>query len=435
MPNSAGFRGPYLRSGIYSRVSLFLLCCVLSVMLSGCSDDSKQAASASPPLPEVKTHTLTPRDVPITVDLPGRATAYRVSEVRPQVSGIILARMFTEGSDVVAGQQLYQIDPALYEANYATALAQRQRAEANLTNTRLTADRYAKIVDARAVSRQDYDTAMANYRLAQAEMAAAQAAVQTAKINLDYTKVFAPVSGRIGISNVTEGTLVTAGQGAPLSMIHQMNPINIDVVQSSSEYLKFLRYVKEGTLIPGAPGEIEVDLTLEDGKPYALTAKLKILDVSVDQSTGSITMRSVVDNPDKFILPGMFVRAKIHEGSIKGALLVPQQAVQRNQRGQPDELVVDGQGAVELRVFDDSIGSFEGSWIAMSGLYTTGDASVRPEEAGKLREAGKPVFGLLPGEKIIVEGSLKLRGGTRVKAVDLGAPPAAAEAPGPGQGR
>jgi membrane fusion protein (multidrug efflux system) len=400
---------------VYFYTTALLFCLIL---LTACSDDSKNAAQ-SPPLPEVKTYTLKPQDVPITVELPGRASAYKNSEVRPQVNGIILSRMFTEGSDVAEGQQLYQIDPSLYEANYETALASRKKAEASLTNTKLMVDRYAKVIESRAVSRQDYDTAMANYRLAQAEMAAAQAAVKTAKINLDYTKVFAPVSGRIGISNVTEGTLVNAGQAAPLAVIQQMDPVNIDIVQSSSEYLKVMRYIKEGSLVPGKPGEIEVDLTLEDGKPYPQAAKLKILDVFVDQSTGSINMRSVVDNPDRFILPGMFIRAKIHEGDIKNALLVPQQAVQRNQKGQPYALVVNEDGAVEPRVFDASLGSFGNSWISLPGLYTLKNVPVKPEEAQNLHASGQPVFGLLAGEKIIMEGSLKLRGGTKVKAIDF----------------
>ncbi|MDR2826198.1 MAG: efflux RND transporter periplasmic adaptor subunit [Deltaproteobacteria bacterium] len=385
---------------------------------TGCSDDSNQTKQ-SPPLPEVKTHTLKPQNIPITVELPARSSAYRISEVRPQVNGIVLARMFTEGSDVTEGQQLYQIDPAIYEANYETALAQQKKAEANLTNTKLTADRYSKIVESKAVSRQDYDTAMANYRLAQAEMSAAQAAVKTARINLDYTKVFAPVSGRIGLSSVTEGTLVTAGQGTPLSIIQQMDPINIDIVQSSSEYLKMLRSIKDGSLVPGKPGEIEVDLTLEDGKPYSQTARLKIFDVFVDQGTGSITMRAEVSNPDKFILPGMFLHATIHKGEIRNALLVPQQAVQRNQKGQPYALVVDEAGTVEPRVFDASLGSFDNSWISRTGLYTAHNAPVKPEEVKDLRAAGKPVMGFLPEEKIIMEGSLKLRGGTKVRTVDF----------------
>ncbi|MDR2891757.1 MAG: efflux RND transporter periplasmic adaptor subunit [Deltaproteobacteria bacterium] len=397
-----------------------------TLFLGGCSGDD-QAGRQAPPPPQVGVMALEPADVPLLVELPGRATAYNVSEVRPQVSGIILRRMFEEGSEVKKGQQLYQIDPGLYEANYETARATQKKAEAALTNAKLLADRYSKIVESNAVSRQEYDTAMANYRQAEAELASARAAVKTAKISLDYTRVFSPVAGRIGISSVTEGALVTAGQGSPLAYVQQMNPIYIDVVQSSTDYLKLQRNIKAGVVEQGDMGHIPVRLILEDGKEYDSEAALKLYDVTIDQSTGAITLRAEIKNDDRLILPGMFVRGIVNQGTIKGALLVPQQAVQRNQKGQPYALVVNESNSVEMRVFDTSYGVYENSWVVTPGLYDEKGQAISKEDAVIRRKEAKPVLGLLTGEKIIMEGSLRLRGGSSVTPVTY-VPPASRNA-------
>ncbi|MDR1124519.1 MAG: efflux RND transporter periplasmic adaptor subunit [Deltaproteobacteria bacterium] len=394
---------------------LILLCLAVLPLAGGCSDSDD--GHKAPPPPRVGVITLKAEPVPLHVELPGRASAYTFSEVRPQVSGLIQQRLFTEGSNVEEGQQLYQIDPALYQAAYDTAVANQKRAEAAWENTRVIYNRYSEVVKKNAVSRQDYDTALANYRLAQAEVAAAKASVTTAKINLEYTKVYAPVAGRIGISSVTPGMLVTANQGNALAQIQQMDPIYIDLVQSSAEYLKLQRHIQDGEIVQAAMGKIPVDLILEDGKSYDRTAYLKLYDVNVDQTTGSITLRAEVENPNQLILPGMFVRAKVNEGTIQKAILVPQQAVQRNQKGLPYVLVVSPENVVELRVFKADLGVFQNSWITMPGLFDEKGNGITAEQASVLKQSGKLVVGLLEGEQIIMEGSLRLRGGTAASPV------------------
>lgn len=393
---------------------LILLMPALLVM-PGCSEEKppQQGGQQAPPVPCV---TLEPQDVPLYVDLPGRAVSYHTSEVRPQVTGIILKRLFEEGSDVEKGQQLYQIDPALYEAQYETALANQKRAEASLTNAKLLADRYGAVVSRNAVSRQEYDNAMSAYRTAQAELASSKASVKTAKINLDYTKVFAPVSGRIGISSVTEGALVTAGQGTPLAYIQQMDPMHIDIVQSSSEYLRLQRGIQSGLITQGELGEIPVTITLEDGREANSTGTLKMYDVDVNESTGAITMRAEIPNTERLILPGMFVRAKVKQATILSGLLVPQQAVQRNQKGEPYVLVVNHDNIVEQRVFSTNLGVYENAWVVSPGLYTPEGEPLRLEQADERRKQGRHVYGLLAGERIVMEGSIMLQmtGGSKV---------------------
>ena len=393
---------------------LLLLMPALLVM-PGCSEEKgpQQQGQQPPPAPCV---TLEPGDVPLTVELPGRAASHHTSEVRPQVNGIIIKRMFVEGSDVEQGQQLYQIDPALYEAQYETAVANQRRAEANVTNTKLLADRYAEVVKKNAVSRQDYDNAMASYRSAAAELAAAKAAVKTAKINLDYTKVYAPVAGRIGISSVTEGALVTANQPTPLAYIQQMDPMYIDIVQSSAEYLRLQRGIQSGLITQGELGDIPVTVTLEDGREANSTGSLKMYDVDINESTGAITMRAEIRNTERLILPGMFVRAKVKQATLLGGLMVPQQAVQRNQKGEAYVLVVDHENTVQQRVFSTSLGVYENAWVVSPGLHTPEGEPLRLEQADARRKEGRHVYGLLPGERILMEKSLMLQmtGGTKV---------------------
>lgn len=407
---------------VFCSVPGFLFCIALAMVVllqGGCKSDSGQAQK--PALPVVKVYTVTLSDVPFFTELPGRARAFNVSEVRPQVTGIILNRLFQEGTNVEKGQQLYQIDPAIYEANYNTALANQQRAEAALGTAKLLADRYARIVKSNAVSKQEYDDAMAAYRQAEAELAAMKAAVQTAKINLDYTKVFAPVSGRIGISNVTEGALVTATQATPLAYVQQMDPMNIDIVQSSKDYLRLQRGVQSGMVTPGTLGEIPVTLLLEDGKPFQQKANLKLYDVNIDQSTGSITMRAEVENPNSLIMPGMFVRAIVNQGTLKNAILVPQQAVAFNTKGLPYALVVDKTGMVETRVFHETLGEYQGSWVITPGLSNEAAETVTEEDAIKRTKQGQPVYGLMPGDRVIMEGTMNpaVKGGAEVDAQEF----------------
>lgn len=360
--------------------------------LTGC--DNKDKTPQAPPPPNVNVIKLEPRDVTTFVELPGRASAYYHAEVRPQVSGIILKRMFDEGSYVEAGQQLYQIDPAIYEANYQTALANQQKAQANLVNAQLTAERYEQVVKVNAVSKQEYDNAMAQLRAAKAEVAAANAAVKTAKVNLDYTKVYSPVSGKAGISTVTEGALVTAAQATPLVYVQQVDRMYIDIVQSSTDYLRLQRSIQDGSIKnDGTNGIRNVRLIFEDGTSYKEMAVLKLNDTTVDKSTGSITRRAVVKNEDGMILPGMYIRAQVKEGLNQGALLVPDQAVQRGNKGEYIVLVVNKDNVVEQRVIQ-SDRSYNKHWVVIPGV--------------------KDGTGLDAGDMIIMEGSLQVRHGLKV---------------------
>jgi membrane fusion protein (multidrug efflux system) len=312
--------------------------------------------------------------------------------------------MFEEGSSVVAGQQLYQIDPAMYQAQYDTTLASLKKAETNLANTKRIADRYSAIIRVNGVSQQEYDNAMAQHRLAEADVAAAKAAVQTARINLDYTRVLSPFSGRVGISNVTEGALVMAGQPTALVSVQQMNPMYIDITQSSADFLRLRRNLQSGALADAGDSAVAVRLILEDGLPYQHEARLMLYDASVNRSTGSITMRAVVDNHEYLLMPGMFVRATVTEGITENALLVPLGAVQRNPRGQPVVLVVNDRGIVEERIIQTNRIYENSYWITQYG-----------------RSNGA---GLVSGDRVIVEGVNRVRSG-----IPAGTYPAGATAP------
>ena len=323
----------------------------IAVVMTACS--AKKGPPPPPPPVAVKVVTLTPQSVSITTDLPGRMVPYRVADIRPQVSGVILKRMFVEGSDVKEGQQLYQIDPALYQAAYDSAAATAESA-------RLQAERYKPLAAANAVSKQDYDNAVA---------AAAQnkASAETAHINLVYTRLLSPISGRIGRSSVTEGALVTANQATALATVQQLDPIYVDVTQPSAVLLRLKRELAAGQLVQAGANQAEVHLILEDGSPYKPVGKMQFAEVQVDQTTGSVTLRALFPNPDKLLLPGMFVREQIEEGSRTDALLVPQVAVTHNQKGDPTALVVDGENKVELRtlVTERAIGD---KWLVTDGL-------------------------------------------------------------------
>ncbi|GAB7024835.1 efflux RND transporter periplasmic adaptor subunit [Geotalea toluenoxydans] len=382
---------------ITKRAQLIAVTAIISgcMLLSGCGK-KKQAGPVKSGPPEVGVIEVKPQRVALTTELPGRTSPYMIAEVRPQVSGIIQKRIFTEGSDVKAGQVLYQIDPATYQAAYASARAAESRAEANLVPARLREERFRELVKIKAVSQQDYDNAYASLKQAEADLASAKAAVETARINLAYTKVTAPITGRIGRSTVTNGALVTANQPAALATIHQLSSMYVDVTQSTSEMLRLQQSLASGLLKKDNAGQARVKLILEDGTAYPVPGTLKFSEVTVDQSTGSITLRAVFPNPKQTLLPGMFVRAVLEEGINEQAILVPQRGVTRNPAGNAMVLVVGAEEKVEPRVINvaRTVGD---SWLVRDGLKT--------------------------GDRIILEGIQKARPGTQVKAVPFNSNP------------
>ncbi len=378
------------RSALISSIGIL----AAGLLLSGCGKKTSAVATPQGP-PEVGVVTIQPQRVALTTELPGRTSPYMIAEVRPQVNGIIQKRVFTEGSDVKAGAVLYQIDPATYQAAYASAKAAQARAEANLISVRLKAERYRDLVGIKAVSQQDNDDAQAALKQAEADVAATKAAVDTARINLAYTKVTAPISGWIGRSTVTDGALVTANQAAPLSTIQQISSMYVDVTQSSAELLRLKQNLASGLLKKGGAGQARVKLVLEDGTPYPVPGTLKFSEVTVDQSTGSITLRATFPNPKHTLLPGMFVRAILEEGISEHAILVPQRGVTRNPAGDATVMVVGAEDKVEPRVIKvaRTVGD---NWLVSDGLKA--------------------------GDRVILEGIQKARPGTPVKAVPFGAP-------------
>jgi membrane fusion protein (multidrug efflux system) len=360
-------------------------------LLAGCG---KKAASPPPAGPvEVGVVKLATAPVTLTRELPGRTSAFRVAEVRARVNGIVLKRLFTEGSDVKEGQPLFTIDPAPYQAALDAARAQLARAEATVASARMQAQRFTELVRENAVSQQEYDNAMAALKASEADVAAGKAAVQTARINLGYTTVTAPVSGRIGRSAVTEGAYVQAAQATLLATVQQLDPVYVDLTQSSTEVLRLRRDLAAGKLQSAGRDRAKVRVVLEDGQEYGLAGSLQFTDVTVDPSTGSIALRAIVPNPRGELLPGMFVRARLDEGVDPEALLVPQQGVTRDQKGQPTALVVNAEGKVERRqlVTDRAIGD---QWLVTSGLRA--------------------------GDQVIVEGLQKVRPGVEVNPVPVG---------------
>src|SRR6187431_1451066 len=314
-----------------------------AALLVACGKD----AAGPPPPPEVGVIRLAPRAIAITDQLPGRTTAYRVAEVRPQVTGIVQKRMFVEGGEVKAGEQLYQIDPGSYRAALSSAQAALKRAEAQAVSAKLLAERYAPLMAANAVSQQENDEAIAARARADADVAEARAAVDTARINVVYTQLLSPINGRIGRALVTEGALVTSGQQAALATVQQLDPIYVDITQSSTD---LQRQLANGDLVKNDKNEAEVALTLEDGTAYAERGHLKVSEVSVDPSTGSVTLRAVFPNPKRELLPGMFVRAELTRGTRQAALLVPQRGVSHNARGEATVIVVEKDNKAAERV-------------------------------------------------------------------------------------
>ena len=356
-------------------------------VLSGCDDKEVKAPL---PQPHVGVVTLKAEPLQVTTELPGRTDAYRVAEVRPQVGGIILKRNFAEGSDIRGGESLYQIDPAPYKAAYDSAQGELAKAVAAAKLAHLTVQRDKPLVGDHYVSQQEFDTAVANAQQADADVQAARANVETARINLAYTKVTSPIDGRIGQSNVTEGALVTTEQANALATVQQLDPIYVDVTQSSNDFIRLKQAVIQGSLEKSAL-QTQVTLVMENGQPYPLKGQLQFSDVSVDESTGSITIRALFPNPQHDLLPGMFVRARIDEGMQKDALLVPQQGVARNPRGEATVMLVNAKSQVEVRnvTAAQAIGD---KWLVTDGLHSgdrvivSGLQKVRPEMTVKAEE-------------------------------------------------
>lgn len=360
------------------------------LMLAGCGEEKAAHGVMQAGPPEVGVVVVQPEKVAITSELPGRTSAYLIAEVRPQVGGIVLKRQFTEGSDVKSGELLYQIDPATYQAAFASAKAALSKAEANLTTARLKAQRYSELVKVKAVSQQDCDDALGSLKQAEADVELNKAAVETARINLAYTRVTSPISGRIGKSSVTTGALVTANQQGALATVQQLDPIYVDVTQSSVELLRLKKVLASGTLKKGKLSKAKARLLLEDGTPYPLEGVLEFSDVTVDQSTGSITVRAVFPNPEHVLLPGMYVRAVLEEGVNEQAILVPQQGVTRDSKGNAVVCIV-GQGDLcEQRMVKISRAMGD-KWLVSESLN--------------------------PGDRLIVEGLQKVKPGAPVKAV------------------
>jgi membrane fusion protein (multidrug efflux system) len=370
------------------------------LFFAGCDRHTEAQQAVQPP--EVAVVVVEPQRIELTTELPGRTSAFRVAEIRPQVSGIVQKRMFQEGSDVKAGQLLYQIDPAPFQVALESARASLAKAQANVPTLRLKAERYRELLAENAVSRQDYDDAAASVEQSRAEVEYWKAAVEAARINLGYTRVTAPISGRIGKSSITDGALVTAYQPAPLAVIQQLDPIYVDVTQSSAELLRLRRGIESGRLSSDGETSRKVRLLLEDGSAYPQEGTLQFRDVTVEPTTGSFTVRIVVSNPRHLLLPGMFLRAVVQEGVMEQAILAPQQGVIRTPKGEPVAWVVDESGKVQQRplALTRTLGA---SWLVASGLAA--------------------------GDRVIVEGMLNVRPGATVKAVPLGAPKAAAAAP------
>ncbi len=366
-----------------------------AIAAAGCA--RRQAPPPQGPV-EVSTVTVHAQRVLLTTELPGRTCAYLVAEIRPQVNGIIQKRVFEEGKDVREGSLLYQIDPAPYQAAYDQATATLAAAEANLPATRSRAERLAGLVEIHAVGQQDHDDAQAALLRAEASVALARAAVESARINLSYTPLKAPISGRIGRSAVTVGAMVTAYQPAALAVIQKLDPIYVDVTQASADLLRLRRGLESGKL--KTSGSVRnVKLLLEDGTPYPHEGTLQFRDVTVDATTGSVILRMVFPNPDSTLLPGMFVRATVEEGVNEKAILAPQQGVSRDAKGNATALVVGKEGMVEERALelDRAIGD---RWLVTGGLAD--------------------------GDQVIVEGLQRIRPGVAVKPVAFVPRPAGA---------
>ena len=370
-----------------TRTSLFFSLLIAVVLLSACRQENPKTIAPGPM--EVGILTIKQQPVNLAVELPGRTAAYRIAEVRPQVGGIIKKRLFTEGSEVKAGQLLYQIDPDTYQARFDSAKAALAKADALEHSARLKAERYRTLVQTKAVSDQDQVEMEANWKQAVADVAAAKAAVDSARINLDYTKLTAPISGRIGRSTVTEGALVTAEQATALATIQQLDPLYVDLNQSSTEMLNLKKELSSEQTQHLEKSQSRVKVLFEDGAEYSQPGTLEFSDVTVNQTTGTVILRAIVANPDQRLLPGMFVRARIDKGQRPNAILVPAVSISRNSKGQPMVMLVNKESVVEARIIQT------GQNIGDQVLVTEG---------------------LSEGEQVIVAGLQKIKPGVSVKA-------------------
>lgn len=351
----------------FSSVKTLMLISLLALNMAACqSSDSEDAQqNTQQAAPKVDVVSLIPQTVTIKTELPARTVAFRQAEVRPQVNGIIENRLFEEGADVKAGQQLYQIDEAPFQAALQMAKAELARAQANIQSTKARADRFKGLIDNKAISQQDYDDAQASYLQAQAEVSVAQANIQTAEINLRYTKVNAPIDGRIGRSNITEGALVTAQQESPLTTITQTDPIYVDISQASKEVLRLRRQLLSGRI--SEEDAAQVKLKLEDGSTYQHQGELQFSEVNVNEDTGSLVMRAKFPNPDGLLLPGMYVKTEINEGTMPDAILVPHKAVMFSREGTASVMLVNDENIVEQRPIEVRQ-SIEHNWLVSDGL-------------------------------------------------------------------
>jgi membrane fusion protein (multidrug efflux system) len=383
-------------------ISAAALAAVMALALAGCGSGSKVAqAQAQPQLFQVGVVTVHPQGVMVTTELPGRTSAYLVAQVHARVDGIVLRREFKEGAQVKAGQRLYQIDPAPYQAALDGAKAALQKAEANQVSISAQARRYKVLVAANAISKQDYDNAVAAQGQAAADVAAAKAAVETAQINLGYTDVRSPIGGTIGVSSVTPGAYVQASAATLMATVQQTDPIYVDVTQSTADLLRLRRELAGGQLQAAGPNEAKLQLVLEDGSVYPLPGKLEMTDITVDQTTGSVMIRGIFPNPRQVLLPGMFVRARLQEGYNDKAMLVPEVGVTHDAAGAPTAMIVNADNKVELRTISANR-TKGGDWVVDSGLN--------------------------PGDRVIVSGVQKVKPGMTVRAIEE--PAAVAEASG-----
>ena len=372
----------------------FSLCIPLIFMMAGCRQSENEPKAKVEIVPEVGVVTIKLQAQSIVTELPGRTVARMIAEIRPQVGGIIQKRAFVEGANVKAGDLLYQIDPAVYRAAYDSAQANVRKSEANLASLKSKAERYAELVKINAVSKQDNDDINALFKQGEADLLLTQAALQTARINLNFTKIVAPISGRVDVSAVTPGALVTANQDVVLTRIQQLDPIFVDITQSSNELLRLKREMANGDLKKASASEAPIRVILEDGSVYSHEGILKFSGVTVNPTSGAVTLRAIVPNNEGLLLPGMYVRARIREAVNENAIVVPQQSVSRNAQGEATVLVVNAESKVEVRVIaaDKSIGN---QWLVTEGLTA--------------------------GEQVIVDGMQKAKVGDKVKAIEMAA--------------
>lgn len=374
------------------RRSVFAIAALAGMLqLAGCGEKNAnaQGQGAAPPPMELPTVTVAPQRLAVTTELPGRIEAARTAEVRARVPGIVQKRVFQEGSEVKADQVLFRIDPGVYRANVNSAEAALARAEANLAQARLTAERYKPLVATNAISKQEFDNAQTAVKQAEADVATAKASLETARLNLGYATVTAPISGRIGRALVTEGALVGQGEATPLAVIQQIDPVYVNITQSASEALELRRAMENGRLQGMGKDGAKVTIVAEDGQAYPHAGKLLFSDITVDPTSGAITLRAQVPNPNRFLLPGMYVRARVEQAVNEQAILVPQQAVQRNAQG-ASVFVVNADNQAEVRPVKTER-AYGNDWIISEGLKA--------------------------GDRVIVAGFQKLAPGAPVKPV------------------